>query len=351
VFTSSLLSKSIAALCLSGAAFAGCVALQAAIFVCHDRSEMDPPDSITVRRVVLTNEGRTALVLHSDHHLQDLFENASHVASIWDVSTREPRFQTQLPQEAIWQIASAPASSYAFVATEAGDLYWLDLATSELALHRLGSFPAGHGRLMECADDGSVVIVAGEDLTAWDRDSAQLSWRRTDVSVTAVSFLPRSHRVLCGLETGEVIEIDPVTGDTLREVARHRSPVMSIAVSPDARLFASAGTYDECQVTELATGRRVWSHPCVTLAVARFSPDGRLLLLSGAEKEASMTLFSLSSGEPIARLCGRKGAIKEVTVAGDGTTYVCGAEPTITVWNMAAGSVTACFNPKTCKQN
>jgi WD40 repeat protein len=328
---------------ISATALAAAVVLQATFWWWSGTPGHAPLVNISVQNMVLLDGDRTALILFTAYPWA-LFENSGlKVADFYDLSGKSPRRKEPLRHGIPWMIAGSPDGRYAFLCTQAGALYWFDVMITPRQLHYLGSHPNGYGQLLECSDDGALLLMTGGVTTLWDRAAATLLWTRSGSEISSCSFWPGSHRLICGLATGDLVELDPATGLTLRQIDQLPTTVSSLSLSPDGQHVASCDSSGNCKVTELATGRCIWSYGCRTMSVVRFAPDGQSLLVSHPRPGIDLALFSLDTGQPLATLDDLSWWIKEVRVTREGTAYIACVNGTITTWDLASGAVTSRF--------
>ena len=153
-------------------------------------------------------------------------DRATSIAGICDLRSDPPVLKPfQLPSSRWYSIALS-RSGAAFLSTENGDLFWLDMAVPATGQPiYFGIHPEGRAGWLQCPDDGSLVVAAGAHLTAWDHSCGGTAVAAFQCIRHGCAFVPRSRRLICGLESGEVVELDPRTGDRLRLIARYPSPI------------------------------------------------------------------------------------------------------------------------------
>jgi outer membrane protein assembly factor BamB len=214
-----------------------------------------------------------------------------------------------------------------------------------------GTHQAGHPARMACTDDGSLVVVASSNTTAWDRQAAKLLWRREAPIVEACQFLPRSRRLICSLATGEIVELDPLTGDVLRLIDRYPYPITHLGVAPGGDRLAAVNSHKVCVLADLETGGAIWSRQFSWVAVGpQFSPDGRTLLVPNPEEGVEIAEVSSVSGKTVGTLSGVGGHIMALRVTDDGTVYAWNDRGTITAWSLANRTITRQFTPSAIEQ-
>jgi WD40 repeat protein len=135
--------------------------------------------------------------------------------------------------------------------------------------------------------------------------------------VNGVAFSPDGRLLASGADDGTVRLWDPATGEPLRTLTGHATSVEGVAFSPDGRLLASGGALDAMRLWDPATGeplRTLTGHTDQAEGVAHridwiegvaYSPDGRLLASCGAyDQVAQVRLWDPATGEPLRTLTG-----------------------------------------------
>jgi len=260
----------------------------------------------------------------------------------FDLTTQTPRCaEWSLPGEP-WLITGSPGNRYGFTCSKAGELHWFDWTAEQHPLHRLGVRSSGHDSLLECSDDGALVLLHGSLTTLWDRAAAQPLWTREGTQIASCAFWPGSHRLLCGLETGELVELDPQTGLTLRPICRLQWP-LKLSIAPDGQSAVCSDKHGRCTVVELATGSCTWSHKSRSLSLARFAPDGRRLFVTNPEWGVDLAIYSLDSGQRLAAIGGTDEHVKDVQVSPEGVAYFYYCDSRLIAWDPARRSITCWF--------
>ncbi|MFE7561346.1 helix-turn-helix domain-containing protein, partial [Kitasatospora sp. NPDC057500] len=116
----------------------------------------------------------------------------------------------------------------------------------------------------------------------------------------------------------------------------HTGAVNSCAISPDARLLATASTDGTVRLWSLPDRRpaaTLTGHNSPVRAVA-FGPDGRLLASAGSD--GTVRLWDVAQRRPPVVLRGHVGPVRAVAFGADGRTVVSGgADGTVRVWSAA----------------
>jgi len=342
VFAPARIRRLSAALCLSVVAMGGCVYVQGRFVFHQELARAWAPERVFIRRFLLDDDGQRAWVLLRSRSNSD--GGITQVAGLCDLRSQPPTFQPfPLPLSGRISLALA-RSGDGFLSMENGDLYWLAKATPGAGQPvYFGTHPEARVGLLVCSDDGSMVVAAGVHMTAWDPRAAALLWQRSDHLAVSCAFVPRSRRLICGLESGEVVELDPRTGARLRLIARHPSRIQLLAISPDGSRLAAANCGGDCSMTDLESGAAVWTRRFTPTAGPQFSSDGHSLLLPTAGVDG-IDVVSTASGERIGGLKGCR-CVVGLRVSMAGIAYAWNAEGTITAWNLATGKVVLRLDP------
>jgi WD40 repeat protein len=189
---------------------------------------------------------------------------------------------------------------------------------------------------------------------AWDREAQQLRWRRDDLIANCGAFVPRSKRFICGLENGEVLELDAVTGRTLRKLADHRRWVSELAVSPRGDYVASIDLDGRLVVSDLARGQVVWSlvlrrfvpgMSAGMIARPAFTSNGDALAVVDLAHGATIDFVRPVDGLVVNRLPVRGRIVKGLAVAKNETCYSWDFGGTIAVWHPGQSPAIRRFSP------
>jgi WD40 repeat protein len=243
--------------------------------------------------------------------------------------------------------------------------------TPPLASHALSAdgrtLAVGHG-------DGTVSVIDARTLRERSRFRTG-----SDAPLYGMAFIPGGPLLAVGGAEGFLGVFDPRTGDLVDELADHSFPMRMPTFSADGRLMATASA-DLLQLSTLSAGRpagtpRQWQAPPGgiidaaispdgrTVAVASnvgvdmldvatlqtrktldqtvmsltFSPDGRFLVLGGAEGWAQ--LVSTETWRPVSRrMAGHTAEVTSIAVSPDGQILATGGwEGTVRLFDMATG--------------
>lgn len=344
-----LLARFARAVGLSIAALVASAAFQAATIFRHElRREFQPPPVI-VLEVAPLSDTRQALVMFRAFQVPPQSEQASSMAGLCDLSAHSPLLSTLQAPRSSWCATAAAASGDFFLGTADGNLYHAHASNRSRAPAWFGRSPGrvGHIYHIECPDDGSMVVVIGEEVTAWNPTSARLLWKAEGSALWCCAFVPGQRRLIGGTHGGEIVELDPLTGRLLRSMARVTDgPVQWLAISPDGCRGAAIDCQSNCLAINLATGEPVWSRRFSRYGLrAAFSLDARTLLVVNPDAETDLGVVCATSGRLIARLNDDGKLVKGIAVFSHKTAYVWRHDGTIAEVDLTTGAFPRHFRP------
>jgi hypothetical protein len=129
-----------------------------------------------------------------------------------------------------------------------------------------------------------------------------------------------------------------ITGEVIKTLEGHLSPVSDVVFSPDGEILATAGLNDGgiVKLWNPKTGKELKTlagHTDGILALS-FSPDGQTL--ASASLDRTVKLWNATTGKELQTLEGHRGPVRSVTFAPDGQTLASGDRDngTLIFWNL-----------------
>lgn len=275
--------------------------------------------------------------------------NLRSYVALWDRSQRPPLVALADFGITPWRIACSRTSHHLFLTTSGGALYSVDLDIHPYQTEHLGSLPHFCPTLVACSADGAFVLVGSMNTaTLWDRRAKKCLWQRSDIDVTYAAFAPDSRRLFCGLESGEVLDIELTTGQTVRKVAKHLTYCTGVVVSPAEDRLGSIDALGHLTLTDLTTGEAIWrkqyavllgGKPTVTPVCPQFSPSGRELVLVCAARQGQVVVCDAATGRELEASQWVCSDIKGCAVTEDGTYCFWDDVGTISLWNRQSRAI------------
>ncbi|MDE0866981.1 MAG: DUF1559 domain-containing protein, partial [Rubripirellula sp.] len=141
-------------------------------------------------------------------------------------------------------------------------------------------------------------------------------------------------------QPGEIMVWEVASGKQLLNFSGVESPVMDLAVSPDATTVATGHwKYNSgIQVWDLASGQRLYSlgTSVAGFTSVEYSPDGTLLAGGGTNWEVA--LWDVAKRTELWNQKGHGGGVFEVTFTGNGSRLISASEDrTLKIWNPQTG--------------
>jgi dipeptidyl aminopeptidase/acylaminoacyl peptidase len=141
--------------------------------------------------------------------------------------------------------------------------------------------------------------------------------------------------------------------DTVEEASRRTEMLTCVAYSPDGGVLAAATPAGEIQLIDASGGQvqRTWKSPGgMRVTCVAFSPDGKTLgsaywdTKSRSDRDTSITLWNVDTGEPKKTLRGHQQHVAWVTFSPDGKLLASASyDNTAKVWDIASGEAIRTF--------
>jgi WD40 repeat protein len=334
-----LIRALVTAIGLSVAALAAAVILQGTfLFPRQLQALLEGPQVVIRRLMPLENGGCVVLTNVRTSRLVGGF--LEHSLCVHHGDPGKPDICQLACNFTLWNAAASRSGDRLFLSSPQGNIYSLDLCSSDCTPQILGTHPGGYVDL-ESAHDGSFAFTTNRsDAICWRPGRPTALWERTDIVVTSACFHPTSPRLFCGLDSGQCVELDPSTGATLHEFRVHWDLPIALDISADGKHLVALGNNGTCVVTDFERNQPLWEMQLLLPLVSpRFSPDGSLVLTASPQREPCVNVVSAATGELTTKLTGAKAEIAGLAVATSGLVYAWDSTGTITTWNLSSGAL------------
>lgn len=265
--------------------------------------------------VQLGGQASASVAISADGRLA--LSGAGNNVKLWDVTSgREIRTFGGHTQK-VSSVALSPNGRYASAGAEDGFWRLWELATGK-TIYAVKAHLEGLHIHVAFSPDGRQMLSGGwTEVKLWDLTTGlhvrtMVIPEKSTGYVRSVAFSPDGRRALstelygtAGLfgKTHHVLRLwDVTTGEHLRDLEGHTSPVNSVAFSPDGRQALSGGLLDKTvKLWNLENGneiRTMEGHSLMVNSVS-FSPDGKRALSAGG---GGTKLWDLASGTAVSTL-------------------------------------------------
>ncbi len=271
-----------------------------------------------------------------------------HRIVVHDLVSATAPVQVPWPQPEIRVVVAIGHTSLGLVGCASGDLYQLDTASPHTPPQFFGRHEPGYLDSLACSADGRYVLsLGGKCLCVWEVASRKVIWRRTDVPFSCAVFHPHSLHMAAGLPDGAIVQIDALSGATLKSIASIDRLVFESEFSSDGQsLLAISET--TLALLDWQTGAARWSRPHRSSRIA-LSPAGDWVASYrfAFDQGPLVLLFDAQTGKQAAAMTGHRYLILGVKFSPDGLLYSWSLDGTIRQWNAAEARQTqslAAFN-------
>ncbi len=271
---------------------------------------------------------------------------------LWDLATGKPCDTALGSQGAILAVAVAPNGRQVAVGGTDGVVRLWDLATAR----EIRSFTAYRNRILSLTytPDGQQLLSGGdyEPARLWDVSSGKevRSFPGSTVGVRGASFArlsPDGARVALTINDPVVQVVDTATGAVERTVptGQVNEIVHRVAFGPGSRLLAGGGFDKTLHLWDVLTGKEEWTVPLGdTITAVAVSPDGRRVAAGTWGREntfgvpvSRVTLHEAKTGKQADDLPGPIGTARCVAFSPDGRLLaVSGDEPVVLLYELAS---------------
>src|SRR5262245_4481042 len=196
------------------------------------------------------------------------------------------------------------------------------------------------------APDGKFIASAGQDgaLRFWDRATAQeVAKVNCEFEISTLVYSPDPSMTTVFCNTGDSTRIyDLKKLDAPSVIARHTgSDINAVAMASDGASIATADGLGAISLWDVATGKplKIFSAPEYAFSSVEFSPDGKLISVTGEikNKEPIVELRDAGAGQIIASLNGGSRHVSSAAFSPDGKTLAAGVGRQIKLWDVSAG--------------
>ena len=333
------LARMLSALGLSLSAVSFFVVAVSAVMLPADLDELQAPLylSITHCHVPPGSERAVSLVWYMP---RDSSQGWRHQLAVHDLTSGRPEVQLPWPQLAGYSAAVSRDGTVLYVGGWDGGLWRLS-GTQPATPERLGAHPEQGPHGVAASSDNRWLASLGPCvLQVLDLTSQRPAWSR-EGDVRAFAMHPREQRIAASLVDGRLVELDCATGAVLRIVARYADPSPAVTFSPDGRLLAMTGGEGSLTLLDWASGNSSWPgqwqdlpHRCRTATLA-FSPDGQRLVTGGRDA-TTLAVWNLRTMELETELRGHEKSINGAVFLDDRRLCSFGADGTIRIWDLVS---------------
>jgi WD40 repeat protein len=264
-------------------------------------------------------------------------------ARIRNIATGGPVGQPIKPGGVIWHKAFSPDGQTVLTASdnEAGGSVvrlW-DAATGkpfgEPLAHENRRGEVGNPVPVFRPDGKALFVVDGLFVRLWNPSNGKTLLRlgQHKDRVTSLALSPDGSKVLTASVDRTARLWDAATGKPLGEPLAHAGPVVFVEFSPNGKTVLTIVNDPEearfvARVWNAATGKQIGKPipiaPLSSGPLARFSPDGRLLLAAAGGGRGQVRLWDTATGEPLGEPLEHPHQIDSFAFSPDGRTIVTG---------------------------
>jgi WD40 repeat protein len=310
------------------------------IFLPREAARLSRGNFVSINECLLLDDGRAAsLFWDIPFHGTPGWH---HQFAILDLNSSRLAIQVAWPELDPQCLARGPAIDQSLIGDLQGRIYLIDLERTDQPPRLIGRQSSGAVVGLACSADGQYVFSYGDDwLYGWHVASGERLWQ-VEMDVGDLTVAPDGRSLMCCTRIGELVELDCLTGATLRSIAQHHA-IARAAISPDTGHLATLNAVGDVVVMHRGTFERVWqserdlSWPPAGGRVVTYSPCGTLLITSAPHSAAELMVWNAATGQRRFELRGHRGAVLGAAFA-DGSLYSWGTDGTIRTWDLSTGA-------------
>lgn len=302
----------------------------------------------TFRPIHHTDLGHRAAINRDGTRIVQLVDLDGGGLIVWNLDTNDTAFETQLEGESLNCVAFNTSGSEFALGAESGAIVVLDIHDGK-ELQRFTA-PAKISDLQYTPDDA--YLLTGESdgaVRVWDRASGQLLRSITlhDVPTYAVSVHPRGSTVVASFSDGSIAAADIQSGTIIGRLQGHTGIVYDVSYDSTGDRIVTASADGTVRVWDSSAMlvRDTFKTNSRAVRVVDFSPDGNTILALPWEVSATHTylqLFDRASLSEAARFGGFIQGTQVARFSPDGRSIVVGAiNKTVYVLDAATGRIEA----------
>ena len=175
-------------------------------------------------------------------------------------------------------------------------------------------------------------------ISLWDVQGGQMLWKTAVTGHCEQTLYPPDGRTVLIADTkGNVLTLDPATGNTMARRFKHSGSIHSLKLSPNGEVLATGGLRD-AKLWNASTGQEIgtpMNHAHSVQNVA-FSLDG--MRVATVSEDYTARVWDSSTGQPLTEPLPHDGSLYRVDFAAEGTMIVTsGDTDRARIWDVATG--------------